>query len=479
MRIIRKYAALFRSLPRSGKYLLVISALMISGYSATTCSSTFGAIGDGKYAFFHDDEFNYYAAAKVFYETGSVKAPLCFMEDVAPVTGTSWYGPLYHILYGSLMRITGFHEHYFIIFNMVFLLLLGLLIAKFRIRKSDRITILALLAFSYPLLVYPLMFFPEIWILLMSAGLIWLLIRISNEDNQKIRIRLLIFYSVLAVVFVLFRITGVFWLFGLFPFAKTRKEKLVIGSILAGGLVFTMLYMKYFTAPAFVMNMSVIGYLAEMDGPMAWIALTENISENLSTLFFITLKDPAAIMLLFLFAFAVIRAAFSRNKLLIAALLISALYFSAIICIYVAYPFHFIKQTAVLLPLLITALVVSEKRKGNLAVLFVLPLIFFPWNVSEAKRETQLRKTAWEDVWIEHPDRRNDVEKIAAFFDDEQPVVVEFIHYEHAMPKHVFYHALPLSTTKGAPITWTASIYSRNLFPDMPYEERFVKYDKL
>ncbi|MBU1720717.1 MAG: hypothetical protein KKA07_16750, partial [Bacteroidetes bacterium] len=60
-----------------------------------------------------------------------------------------------------------------------------------------------------------------------------------------------------------------------------------------------------------------------------------------------------------------------------------------------------------------------------------------------------------------------------------QPVVVEFIHYEHAMPKHVFYHALPLSTTKDAPITWTASIYSRNLFPDMPYEERFVKYDKL
>lgn len=53
----------------------------------------FSAIHDGHYFLAHEDEVINFCSAKIFSETGSLRAEGCIAEDVSRIGQMNWYGP--------------------------------------------------------------------------------------------------------------------------------------------------------------------------------------------------------------------------------------------------------------------------------------------------------------------------------------------------------------------------------------------------
>src|ERR1700722_13462018 len=72
-----------------------------------------------RYFIVEEDEGIYYNSARLFSETSSIKAFDCIDENVSKIGGTCWYGPMYHLLHGSIDRVAGIHNYNFLVFNLV------------------------------------------------------------------------------------------------------------------------------------------------------------------------------------------------------------------------------------------------------------------------------------------------------------------------------------------------------------------------
>ncbi|MFN5370375.1 MAG: hypothetical protein ACK5B6_02835 [Bacteroidia bacterium] len=71
----------------------------------------------------HEDDCIYFNSARLFYETGSLKAWGFIDSNVSLIGEYNWYGPGYGLLYGGISKIFSFHEGATIIaFHFLFLL---------------------------------------------------------------------------------------------------------------------------------------------------------------------------------------------------------------------------------------------------------------------------------------------------------------------------------------------------------------------
>jgi hypothetical protein len=436
------------------------------------------ALGSGCYSFVHDDEFNYVAAAKLFSETGSVRAPLCMMEEVSKIFGANWYGILYNIFYGTIYFIFGQHSIIFILVNIIFIFLFSVLIIKSNVNSYNNIFALELLLLSYPVLVYTFMFFPEILQLFLALIQFMILFKIYQVHLSGGNYRKIIFLFVaVSIAFSLFRVTSVFWIAGIIPFCKNKKQFFSLLLVFAVSVFIVMAYMHYFIAPAFVWAMSSIDALKSFQFTSFFSTWTKYIGYNFSTLFTFTIKEPQVLILFLLFAFAVYRSFYKNQKIFLAAVLISLCYFFALLSFYNTYSFYFTKQTAVLFPLLICPLAfISSLKIRKIALLCFI--VAFPFYISTATTEISLRKKAGNELKYTYDKQVAELKKISGLVDQNNCNLIEFIHYEHKFPRYIFYEALPLSNGNNFPVTYTASVYNESLYPKMEYSKRFPRYWK-
>ena len=86
------------------------------------------ALLNGKYFAAEEDETIYYNCARLFSETGSVRATECNTENVAKVWQCNWYGPMYYLFYGGIAKIAGVHNYNFLLTNIACLILILVLL---------------------------------------------------------------------------------------------------------------------------------------------------------------------------------------------------------------------------------------------------------------------------------------------------------------------------------------------------------------
>lgn len=434
------------------------------------------ALNTGQYSFVHDDEFNYVAAAKLFSETGSVRAPLCMLEDVSKIFGANWYGISYNIFYGTLYKIFGEYSIIFIIMNVVFIALSFLLILKLHISSYDKTFAMEMLLLSYPFMIYTFMFFPEILHIFLALLQFFLLFRIyqihASGGNYR---RPLILFITLSVLFSMFRVTSVFWIAGVLPFCKNKKHFFFLLIIFLAAVVLVMTYMHYFVAPAFVYSMDSIESLKQFKISEFWNMWSKYVVMNTSNLLTLTIKEPQVLILLLLYLYTACKSVISKNRLFLGATLICSCYLFTLISFYNTYPFYFTKQTAVLYPLLICSIAFLSPlavRKFAVAC-FVVAL---PFSISTASDEISLRKKAGYELETTYAPHVAELQKIATLVNQQKRNLIEFVHYEHKYPRYIFYDALPLCNGNHFPITYTASINNETLYPGMNYNERFPRY---
>lgn len=437
------------------------------------------ATGSGEYSFVHDDEFNYVGAAKLFSQTGSVRAPLCMLEEVSKIFGANWYGVSYSIFYGSLYYIFGNHAVIFIFLNILFILLSSIMILRAHVSSYKKLFALEMLLLSYPFIVYTFMFFPELLHLYLAIVLFMLLFKIYQVHLSGGNFRgLIVLYVLLCIIFSLFRITSVFWIAGIIPFVKNIRQLSMRILIFIAGIVLVMIYMHYFIAPAFVYPMGSIDALKQLNFEAFFNMVTKYMNQNLIFLFSITIREPQVLILMLLFGWSAFKSIRKRDKLYMASLFISLCYFAALISFYNTHPFYFTKQTAVLVPLLIFPIAFSSGLLIRKIALICF-LVASPFYFVQAKTEIESRKKAGYDLSSTYTQQISELKKISALVDQEKANLIEFVHYEHKYPRYIFYDALPLSNGNNYPITYTASVYNESLYPDMGYNGRFPRYGLL
>lgn len=435
---------------------------------------------DSGYAFYHVDELTYYNSARMFAQTHAVKAPLCFMEAVSPVFQTHWYGINYHLLYGGIAKITGFHPFIFIVFNVILLFAAAWLIFKIKSTLSNRLVILIALLAAYPVVVNCFNFFPEILLLFFGIVLSCVLYQMQQYfgDVKKFN-RYKMLFIFLVLVFMTFRITTIFWLVALLPFSRSRKHFFIHILIGAAGFIVTLMFMQYFTAPAFVLSLGLIDKLKSLQLIPFLQGLWENWSFNLKVFFKITLKEYPTLVFLLLFFLTTLAAIINKKRLLFAAVFVTAIYFIVLTALYNASFFYLSKQTAITIPLMIMAIVLVSDAAWSKVILIVLFLSGLYYNAIAAYKEIYFRKLAYGQAKVTYYEQVQELQKLATFFIAEKPAIVEILHYEHNIPNYVFYAHIPVATAGGDPIIYTASIKSKSLFPNLAYCERFPRYDKL
>ena len=220
----------------------------------------FSAIGDGRYFVAHEDEVINFCSAKLFSETGSVQAEGCITEDVSRIGRMNWYGPGYHLLYGSMRNIFGDSPTLFIQLHFVFALLTVLLVFFLPVAVESKLLIANALIFTHQFTSYIFTYFPEALHLLLALVLILLLISIHRSKAGE-RNRYVTLFIIMVLLLTIVRVTTIFWLAALIGLSESRSMALKMTFVFMAGLFMTLLYMKVFTAPPYAGEMQKIDQL--------------------------------------------------------------------------------------------------------------------------------------------------------------------------------------------------------------------------
>ena len=349
--------------------------------------------------FTQEDESIYILTSQSFALTNSIKANDFFDNKVSLLFECNWYGPFYQILFGSLMKLTTTHPIFFLWFNWIIFLSIILIILKIKsISINDRLKLIICIL-TFPV-VFPYIFtcFPEIFNLLIAIVLSILLLRIyKNKKDERFYKYYLIFITIIFVA-ILFRITFVFWLSGLIPIGKSKKNFFLSLLIFFLGLIFTMLFKHYFNAPYLVSASLPIEKL--MNGEINVIFYVFK-TFYLNTVNFFGTNKIFTFSLFFLIIITLYQYYKTRNRIFISIILIVFFYFIVLFSFYTSYDLPFNKQILVLFPLMLIGVFLKSDDNSlkNVIILFgLVSYIFYFIHVFQAIRD---RHTEYVEIKIE------------------------------------------------------------------------------
>ncbi|HWY98571.1 MAG TPA: hypothetical protein VNY36_05745, partial [Bacteroidia bacterium] len=434
------------------------------------------------YAFYHgtyyiaeEDEEIYYNSARIFHETGSVRASECTEENISKIWGCNWYGPTYNVFYGLIAKVFGFHAYNFLIINIICLLLIALLIYRAEFNNETKMLIACMFLSLYAFAAYTFTFYPETIQLLFATILTLLLKNIyDKKEKGEQTTRLVAGFILLLLFFSLFRLTFSFWAFGLLAFTNTTKSFIKTFLIGVACFLFAYLYFQYFNAatPTKSLHMASEGL-----GLSKLVLLAKGFFKNIFNFF---TKNPFYELLnTLIFAMALYMLYLNKNRLLLAACIISFVYFAILLTLYTPFYFFFDKQTACLAPLLIIALCYVGGKNIKKATLFLL-LFFAPIAYLKAYNQVKQRKIAS----IENDQLKPfsaKLEPVASKIEGGGPKMVLLLYreFDSTIPLTDFMTNLPVATADKSPITYTVNILSTK-YPDPvgKYEGKFRTYGR-
>lgn len=416
----------------------------------------------GTYHIAEEDESIYYNSAKQFSETGSVRATECNNEAVARVWQCNWYGPMYYLFFGSIAKIAGVHSYNFLISNVLCLLLMFVLIFRANFPVETKLLITCAFLALYAFAGYIFTYYPETLELLFAVILTLRLKKVADENGNKNKEILI--YLLLVMFFALFRVSTVFWAFGILAFSSSIKDflkKLGIG-ILCFLIIYV--YIMFFNAPFYGGGMAhimqakfgieTIAYLVKKIAWNTFVFFTRNP-------FYDLLQIPILIVAGYL-CFT------SKNRFLIAACIISSIYFVVLLTLYIPYSFFMNKQTACLYPLVLIALFYTDKSMLKYFALAVI-LVFSPIAYLKAGGLVRERKK----MAIENNEDKAmmaQLEQIKYKTEGGKPITILTLYreFDSKMPYPIFSSNLPASTADKYPI-----MYSYNFPIDGKHDSTF------
>ena len=426
-------------------------------------------VGDGKYFLQHEDEAIYYCSAKLFAETNSIQAEGCNFEDVSPIGKINWYGPGYHVLYGTLFKIFGEHPPVFQWFHYLLSLVIVGLILTLPLNLELRLAYATAIALTQQFFVYVFTFFPESLMLFFATVLTVLLFHLSSYQNAKQK-KYQISFIIACLVFALFRITFVFWILGWVVLAKNRTSFFIRAFIFLIIFLGSLVYMKYFLAPSYSSSVQKIEPLHQ---GLIFQFISEtlhSILNNLRLLF--ESSDIGNFLVIGFVAASCITLFIKREKILWPSTVISLALLVTFLGYYVVDEFFFLKQTAMLMPLLLLSLVISYHAvKARYFIILVL-LCVFPSRLIMANKIIEKRR-------IEYDHRREFSELESSFakipnYIREGPTVILWCYDEYDYGRSTE-SLLSFSTRAKQPILYTTNVVA----PDSPPETKFRTYNKL
>ncbi|MBI2966741.1 MAG: hypothetical protein HYY40_02875 [Bacteroidetes bacterium] len=439
-------------------YALALAILLVYAVSGT---GSFPA---------HEDETIFYNAARVFTETGSIQASSIIEEKVALVGSCNWYGPFYNIFYGSFADIFGFRQHLLIYIHFLFLVAAVSLFFLFPVRFPERIFLVLCFLSAEATVGFAFTYYPETFHLFSGVLMTLALIRLDSHYGSENFNRYRIIFMALVFLFTLCRVTSVFWLAALIPYSGNRMSVMVNFLIFIGGVLFAMLFLRFFTAPPYAEGQLAFQYLYSFE----WWTFIQKAMDKLATnLFKLThTARPASILLFFLLSLTLYRGFMERNRLMKAAVLTGAVLISVLMTFYTTHPLMFTRQTAILIPLLVgTGL--AGLMNGR-AIIIILFLISAPFAFGTALKNILDRK----ESAVRLADNRELISSfsgIKEYMDPMKKNTVLWVYNEYHELGNAAEAFIPLSTKENLPV-----LYTTNLNPsDAPADIKFVRHNKL
>jgi hypothetical protein len=425
------------------------------------------AIGDGRFFLLHEDEVIYYCSGKVFAETNSVQAEGCIDENVSRIGRMNWYGPGYSVIYGLVFKIFGDGPTVFIWFNVF--LGLGIVVVIFFLNVNFELRVLFAICvlMTQQFCVYLFSYFPETLILFLATVLAVVL---SNHFLSKGSERnYLAWFIVLTLVFMLVRVTFIFWMAACIPLAKNRRQLLQWTAVYIGSVLIAMFYMKYFTAPPYAGSMHKIDHLYHGD---IWKFLVATISSTISNaIALLSNRNSAINILLGLIIGAGIIAYIKKSSLLLSSVLVSTSLLIVMCAYYNVDHFYFIKQTCMLTPLLLGTIIVESTPAIRYSLAVVI-LVVFPSPIRKMNiaivdgRNAFLHFENFSDFKSSLREIPNHIQKEAT------NILYCYNEFDYGNAAEAL---LPFSTVNHNPILYTTNIVEPNSEPSI----KFVTHKRL
>jgi ABC-type maltose transport system permease subunit len=337
---------------------------------------TVKATGDNRFFLLHEDEVIYYCSAKLFAATNSVQAEGCIAENVSPIGKMNWYGPGYNLSYGILFKLFNGNAAIFPWFHFVLAVASLGIILLFPLPLESKLLLAIALSLTQQFCAYIFTFFPETLIMFLATILVWLLTLYYTATDERRKRKYLIAFVACTLLFMLWRITFIFWLACLLGLSHDRRSLKWSAVIFIGGVTISLVYMKLFTAPPYAGEMHKIDYLYNFKIDEFIVHTMRAINRNLME--FLNPTGTGIRIMLGLTGTSVVAFLFTRNKLILAALLTSGCIIGVMIAYYAVDEFYFIKQTGMLVPLLLLGLVAGIPSKIPAYLIIITLGILFP-----------------------------------------------------------------------------------------------------
>lgn len=426
----------------------------------------FSATREGRYFLAHEDEVINYCSAKLFSETGSIHAEGCITEDVSRIGKMNWYGPGYTVIYGLLRTLLGDHTTLFIQIHFAFAWMTLLVIFLLPASGENQLLIANSLLFTEQFASTIFTYFPETFHHLLALILILLLLLIHRSKSANQRNLLVTVFIGLVMVLTMCRVTTIFWLAALVGLSETKRMALKMTIVFTVGLSLTLLYMKFFTAPPYAGEMLKIGELYEFNLlDFVW----KTIKALLRNTFYLLINGSISVyFVLALLSITVVRWWQTKERFLLAALLISLSLMSALMAYYSSYPWYFLKQSAVLVPLLIVALMRSDAPAKLKYGILVMAFVSFLFTFQTTLGFIEERKDAFVRLQDNHHFQAS-LEELQAFITEDRAVTILWCYNEYDFGGATE-ALLPFSTKTHQPILYTTNIVDPGEKPEIKFE---------
>lgn len=446
-------------------FFIIMAGLLVSDFLI--------AVEDDAYFVAHEDEVIYYGSAQIFAETGSLRAESCIDENVSRVGQFNWYGPGYNFIYGTIQKALGRSNTLFIKMHLAAAVLVILVVIFLPLSLEDKLLLCGILLASEQFTCYVFSYFPEMLHLFFSIVLTFILVKLYDEKNDVNKQWILTTsYILFVIIFSLCRITTVFWLAGLLALKPEWRKNIPYAVVFIVGVVLSVIYLRFFIAPPYAGEMHKLEHLYSFNLiNLIW----ETASAGFKNFFRVFRSGSRPVyQLILLIALMIYSYWKNRDRFHLSILFISACLIGVLMAYYTVEPFFFVKQTAMLLPLLIVGIMTGGDLKIKWATLLIFGFSIF--NVQSKRNHVIAEHQAAYRNFKNNQNLYSSFQNIRGKLIPEKSQIILWCYNEFDYGPAA-QALLPYSTIGGYPIMYTTNIIFDH--QNTPLTEKFKLHHKL
>lgn len=333
------------------------------------------------------DEFGYYINTQSFFENSTLKAAITLSGEGSAVFGADPHGFAYPLFHGCIAKIFGWSNLNFIITNFILLsasILMVWSIKSIHTRQKLWISSFILLFPFVPLYLFTYMQeIIHISVAIIVSVLIYLIY--SKENNNTIYIVLFILTIFIAGCF---RVLWFFWLIGLIPLAKDKRQGIAYLLLFAFGIIISFVFSKLFAEAVPNKFSSIIAFLKNGELKNVFASVYYNFIKNIMLYFFSIQNGVVYVFMKFTIFGAVLFFTFlafrNKSRLNMALALIGIVNFVLLFFIYDAFDWREIRTMSALYYFYVLFIIIETKGVSRyIQALFLLVVFVLNYNTSK------------------------------------------------------------------------------------------------